>query len=357
MPGHSTTGEAADAGLPYTRRTPAPLVGALVARRRDSGYNARPTMAIDPKARKPDWLKVRPPGGERWRWIREQRRTLELATVCEEAQCPNVGECWGGGTATFMVMGSICTRGCRFCAVNTNKNGLPLDPDEPQKLARTIAAMQLDYIVITSVDRDDLPDQGAGHFAACVRAVKAASPETRVEILVPDFRGDEALARIVATCGADVLAHNVETVRRLTPRVRDHRCGYDQSLAVLASFKRADPAMITKSSVMVGLGEREDEVLAAMADLRAAGCDFLTVGQYLRPSTWHLAVEEWVTPETFARYEEEGLKMGFLAVSSGPLVRSSYRAGELFIKRALDARDHARPASHTAAGRRLQVIV
>lgn len=315
-------------------------------------------MSIDLRAPKPPWLKVRPPGGERWKWIKEQRRTLELATVCEEAQCPNLGECWSAGTATFMVMGSICTRGCRFCAVNTNKNGLPLDAEEPAKLARTIAAMDLDYIVITSVDRDDLPDQGAEHFRRCVQAVKAASPKTRVEILFPDFRGDRALVEVVARSGADVLAHNVETVERLTAKVRDHRCGYRQSLSVLAAIKDFDPTAMTKSSLMVGVGEEDGEIEQAMVDLRAVGCDFLTIGQYLRPSAWHLGVERWVTPETFLRYEQVGNDLGFKYVASGPLVRSSYKAGEFFIGRALDARDGATwvPPESSPAVRRLQVI-
>ncbi len=307
-------------------------------------------MTVDIRARKPSWLKVRPPGGERYRWIKEQRRSLQLSTVCEEAHCPNIGECWSSGTATFMVMGSICTRGCRFCAVNTNRRGLPLDAGEPGKLARTIRGMDLDYIVITSVDRDDLEDQGASHFAACVREVKAISPGTRVEILFPDFRGDVDLVRTVVESGADVLAHNLETVRSLTKKVRDGRCGYDQSLAVLRAIKDVDPDAYSKSSLMVGLGETEDEVVEAMRDLRAAGVDFLTVGQYLRPSARHIAVEEYVDPERFARYEAVGKDLGFRWVASGPLVRSSYKAGEFFIHNLLETRDA------TPSARHLQVI-
>ncbi len=296
-------------------------------------------MPVDLKARKPNWLKVRPPGGERYAWIKERRETLELATVCEEARCPNIGECWSGGTATFMVMGSICTRGCRFCAVNTKRDGKPLDPDEPAKLGRTIAAMGLTYIVITSVDRDDLPDEGAQHFADCVRAVNEHAPKTRVEILHPDFSGDLDLVDVVARSGADVLAHNIEVVRSLTKTVRDGRCGYDQSLAVLARLKETAPDRFTKSSIMVGLGETEDEVVEAMRDLREANVDFLTVGQYLRPSAKHIAVEEYVRPEQFARYERLGLELGFGYVASGPLVRSSYKAGEYFIEDLLERRD------------------
>ena len=314
-------------------------------------------MTLDIKARKPEWLKVRPPGGERYAWIRKQRERLELATVCEEARCPNIGECWSGGTATFMVMGSICTRGCRFCAVNTNRRGKPLDPAEPAKLGRTIAAMGLEYIVVTSVDRDDLDDQGAQHFADCVAAVNELSPETRVEILHPDFRGDLDLVDVVAGSGADVLAHNVETVRRLTKVVRDGRCGYDQSLAVLGRLKETQPGVFSKSSIMVGLGETEDEVVEVMRALREVGVDFLTVGQYLRPTAKHIAIEEFITPEQFARYEQIGGELGFLYTASGPLVRSSYKAGEFFIHNLLERRDRGEDlAPGVAAGRRLQVL-
>ncbi len=296
-------------------------------------------MAIDPRAAKPIWLKVRAPSGDRYRWLREQRTKLELATVCEEARCPNIGECWADGTATFMVMGAICTRGCRFCAVTTRKQGVALDVEEPAKLARTIAAMKLNYIVITSVDRDDLPDQGASHFADCVQQVRLLAPETRIEVLHPDFRGDRALVEIVATSGADVLGHNVETVRRLSPVVRDPRCDYDQSLVVLGYSKEISPERFTKSSIMVGHGETEEEVVACMRDLRAVGVDLLTVGQYLRPSSRYMPVEEYVHPDQFARYEQIGRDLGFLYVASGPLVRSSYRAGEFFVSSLLDQRD------------------
>ena len=190
--------------------------------------------------RKPPWLKVRAPGGERYAAIKQRSRELKLHTVCEEARCPNIGECWGGGTATFMVMGDICTRGCRFCAVNTSRNGAPLDPDEPRNVAFSIAEMGLDYVVLTSVDRDDLPDQGAGHFAACIREIRAAAPNTLVEVLIPDFRGQPDLIKVIADAAPDVIAHNIETVERLTPRVRDPRATYTQSLAVLAEMKRLD---------------------------------------------------------------------------------------------------------------------
>ena len=307
-------------------------------------------MAVDPRAAKPPWLKVRAPSGERYRWLREQRTKLELATVCEEARCPNIGECWSEGTATFMVMGAICTRGCRFCAVTTRKQGVALDREEPAKLARTIAAMKLNYIVITSVDRDDLPDQGASHFADCVQQVRLLAPETRIEVLHPDFRGDRALVEVVARSGADVLGHNVETVRRLSPVVRDPRCDYEQSLAVLSYSKEISPDWFTKSSIMVGHGETEDEVVDCMRDLRGVGVDLLTVGQYLRPSSRYMPVEEYVHPDQFERYEQIGRELGFLYVASGPLVRSSYRAGEFFVSSLLDQRDAARSPALPGGG-------
>jgi lipoic acid synthetase len=290
-------------------------------------------MAERPRVPKPPWLKVRMPGSPRYHRIKERARALELATVCEEARCPNIGECWGGGTATFMVMGDTCTRGCRFCAVKTLKHPAALDPDEPRHVATAIAEMQLDYVVVTSVDRDDLPDQGAGHFAACIREIRAASPDTMIEVLIPDFRGEEALVRLVVDAAPEVIAHNVETIERLTPRVRDPRAGYRQSLDVLAAIKRLDPTRFTKSSLMVGLGETEEEVVFAMRDLRAVGCDFLTVGQYLQPTQRHLPVAGFVPPEMFARYERVGLDLGFKYVASGPLVRSSYKAGEFFVEK------------------------
>ncbi len=298
-------------------------------------------MALDPKAAKPPWLKVRAPSGDRYRWLRSKRAELELATVCEEARCPNIGECWAEGTATFMVMGAVCTRGCRFCAVTTGKYGQQLDREEPAKLGRTIAAMALNYIVITSVDRDDLADQGAQHFADCVRAVREHAPATRIEVLHPDFRGDRDLVKIVATSGADVLGHNVETVRRLSAKVRDPRCSYEQSLNVLRWAKHLSPDRLTKSSIMVGHGESEAEVIECMRELRDAGVDLLTVGQYLRPSAKHMPIEEYVPPAQFERYERLGRELGFLYVASGPLVRSSYRAGEFYISALLDERGGA----------------
>ena len=301
-----------------------------------------------PTGRKPPWIKVRLPTGERqarYNQVRERARDLGLHTVCEEAKCPNIGECWGGGTATFMVMGDICTRGCRFCAVTTRRKGGPLDPLEPQKGANAIAEMQLDYVVVTSVDRDDLPDQGADHLAACIREIQSRNPRTLLEVLIPDFRGDLDLLQRVIDAEPTVLAHNVETIPRLTAKVRDPRATWDQSVAVLAHVKATRPAMFTKSSLMVGLGETLDEVVDAMRALRAVGVDFLTLGQYLQPTPLHLKISEYVTPERFAEYEQLGLSLGFTYVASGPLVRSSYKAGEFFIHQHIEAmRGHSAPS-------------
>ena len=285
---------------------------------------------------RPEWLKVRMPGGDRYTRIKSRARELKLHTVCEEAHCPNVGECWGGGTATFMVLGDTCTRGCRFCAVETSRNPAPPDPDEPVNIANAIAEMELDYVVVTSVNRDDLPDQGAGHFAACIRAARARSPSTRIEVLIPDFRGRTDLLDSLLEARPDVLAHNVETVPRLQSPVRDPRANWDQSTRILAHAKRR--GFLTKTSIQVGHGESEAEVLEAMRSLRALDVDFLTLGQYLRPTPTHLDVAEYVHPDVFARYAEAGQRMGFRHVASGPLVRSSYKAGEHFIRGVLDSR-------------------
>lgn len=285
---------------------------------------------------KPPWLKVRLPGSPRYHDIKKRARQLRLATVCEEARCPNIGECWGGGTATFMVMGDTCTRGCRFCSVKTAKNPAALDPEEPRNVAMAIQEMDLDYVVITSVDRDDVDDGGASHFAACIRQTKLHAPKTKIEVLIPDFAGHIGHLLTVVEAGAEVVAHNVETVERLTYPVRDRKAGYRQSLDVLGNIKIIDPDTMTKSSIMVGLGESPDEVLTTMQHLRDVGCDFLTIGQYLKPTKKHLDLVEYVRPEQFAAYEEQGLQMGFKYVASGPLVRSSYKAGEFFISKYLD---------------------
>jgi lipoic acid synthetase len=299
--------------------------------------------AAPARAPKPGWLKVKVPQGERFAWIRQRARSLNLHTVCEEARCPNIGECWEGGTATFMLMGDECTRGCRFCHVKTAKHPGALDADEPANIAETIRAMGLDYVVLTSVNRDDLPDQGTGHFAETVRRTQLANPHLLIEVLIPDFLGDRAcLERVIAAKPA-VLAHNVETVPRLTPTVRDPRAGFQQSLEVLAHAKRAAatlgaPGLHTKSSLMLGLGETEGEVLDAMQALRGIDVDFLTLGQYLQPDKWNLPVVEYIHPGRFKALEQEGLAMGFRYVAAGPLVRSSYRAAEFFI--AQDLRGH-----------------
>lgn len=280
--------------------------------------------------RKPDWLRIRLPEGKSYGPLRDMLRERNLHTVCEEARCPNLGKCWGGGTATFMIMGDICTRGCRFCAVKTRKIGQALDPKEPHKIAESVQMMGLDYVVITSVDRDDLPDEGAAHFAQTIRTVFAEVEGIRVEVLTPDFRGNRPLVEIVAKAEPTVFAHNVETVRRLTPKVRDPRCGYEQSLEVLRWAKAAAPGTVTKTSLMLGLGETKEELMQAMDDIREAGVEILTLGQYLQPTTKHLPVVEYVHPDDFEALAEEGRARGFAFVPSGPMVRSSYRAGELF---------------------------
>ena len=292
--------------------------------------------------RKPEWLRVKPPSGENYVHLKGLFRSLDLHTVCEEAHCPNVWECWGGGTATIMLLGDTCTRGCRFCAVKSgNPHGL-LDLDEPRKVAMALAEMDLTYVVLTSVDRDDLPDGGAGHFARTVREIKARRPDMIVEALIPDFQGDLEAVRTVVDAGVDVLDHNVETVPRLQALVRDRRANYSQSLAVLRGAKDVRKDLHTKSSIMLGLGEAREEILATMRDLRAAKVDIVTLGQYLRPSTWHLPVKEYVPPETFDELRIAGEAMGFLYVAAGPLVRSSYRAGEFFMEKVIRERRGAR---------------
>lgn len=275
---------------------------------------------------KPRWLKAPLASGAAFDAVRHIVREHRLSTVCEEAKCPNIGECWNAGTATIMVMGSVCTRACRFCAVDTGNPHGWLDAEEPANVARSVSLMKLKYIVLTSVDRDDLPDGGAAHYAACVRAIKSANPEMAVEALTPDFQGVLADVETVIDSGIEVFAQNVETVRRLTHPVRDPRAGYEQTLSVLAHAKRYKPAVLTKTSLMLGLGETDEEIIETMEDLRRIGLDILTLGQYLRPTVNHLPVERFVTPQEFERYREWGLARGFLEVVSGPLVRSSYRA-------------------------------
>lgn len=300
---------------------------------------------------KPDWLKVRAPSGENYARIKNMLGDLKLATVCQEARCPNMGECWSGGTATFMLMGEVCTRGCRFCNVKTGnaKLGLPpVDPLEPEKVAYSISQMNLHYVVITSVDRDDMPDQGSDHFARTVKTIKKLDPKLIVEILTPDFRGDENLVRHLVGSKPDVFAHNVETVERLTPSVRDPRAKYRQSLRVLESVKEFDPSVYTKSSIMLGLGETDEEIIQTLKDLRAVDCDVVTFGQYLQPTTKHLKVIEYVTPEKFSQWQTLAEGMGFLYVASGPLVRSSYRAGEFFMKGIIEKKRQQAQSDKTA---------
>jgi lipoic acid synthetase len=296
-----------------------------------NGIKHDPT-AIRPSDRKPPWLRARLASGAAYDAVRKTVREHRLSTVCEESHCPNIGECWSNGTATIMLMGSVCTRACRFCSVDTgNPNGW-LDADEPANAADAVRLMNLRYVVLTSVDRDDLPDGGAAHYAACVRAIKAMNPTTAIEALTPDFGGDQRAVETVVDSGLQVFAQNIETVERLTHPVRDPRAGYAQTLGVLAHAKRHRADVLTKTSLMLGLGETDDEILATMDDLRSRAVDILTLGQYLRPTLNHLAVERWVYPEEFARYREWGLARGFVEVASGPLVRSSYRADRILEK-------------------------
>tara|TARA_Y100001970_G_C14077852_1_gene773015 strand:- start:124 stop:1014 length:891 start_codon:yes stop_codon:yes gene_type:complete len=283
--------------------------------------------------RKPDWLKVPLPGGKKFSQIKSRVANLNLSTVCEEANCPNIGVCWNGGTATFMMMGDICTRGCRFCSVNSGKIPRILDPDEPKNLAETVKKMNLKYVVLTTVDRDDLPDQGASHIANCISYVKKICPEILIEILMPDFRGEKKLIEKIINSKPSVLAHNLETVRRLSTLVRDSRASYDQSLNVLKFLKKQSRNIFTKSSLMLGLGESREETLDAMYDLRKVGVDFLTIGQYLQPSKKQLKVKKYVHPDEFEEFSQIGEQMGFEYVASGPLVRSSYKAAEFYIER------------------------
>jgi len=291
--------------------------------------------------RKPDWLKRRIlPGGDNYTRIKSKLRDLNLSTVCEEAKCPNIGECWGGeegtATATIMLMGDTCTRGCRFCAVKTSRAPPPLDPSEPEHVSEAVASWGLDYVVLTSVDRDDLSDHGSNHIARTIRLLKEKTEgRLLVEALVPDFQGHEEHVRRVATSGLDVFAHNVETVEELQGQVRDRRANWAQSLSVLRLAKEAG-APLTKTSIMLGCGETADQVVAALRKLRETGVDVVTLGQYMRPTKKHMAVAEYVTPEAFATYQKIAEDLGFVYVASGPLVRSSYKAGEFYLKKHLE---------------------
>lgn len=295
----------------------------------------------------PAWLKREVPKGAKYFQLKKDVKELNLSTVCEEAKCPNIGECWGQtSTATIMLMGDTCTRGCRFCSVKTARKPPPPDPNEPKNVATAIAKWGLDYVVLTSVDRDDLPDGGANHFASTVRYLKEFSPHIMVECLTGDFAGDLEMVKLMACSGLDVYAHNIETTEKFTPYVRDGRAGYRQSLKVLEnakkfgieSFKTSRPdeidrRFLTKSSIMLGFGETDEEVKQTMRDLRTAGVDCLTLGQYMQPTKRHLKVKEYVTPERFDEWRQLGDELGFLYTASGPLVRSSYKAGEFLIKK------------------------
>jgi lipoic acid synthetase len=293
------------------------------------GIKSASGTAPAPVDRKPSWLRAPMPAGPGFDAVRDVVREHRLATVCEEARCPNIGECWNAGTATIMLMGEVCTRACRFCAVDTGNPRGWLDADEPANAARTVQLMKLEYVVLTSVNRDDLADGGAAHFAACVREIKRLNPGTAVEALTPDFQGVLRDVETVVDSGLDVFAQNVETVRRLTHPVRDPRASFEQTLAVLAHAKRhrrGQGDVLVKTSLMLGLGETGDEILETMRDLREAGVDLLTLGQYLRPTVNHLPVQRFVRPEEFEAYRNAALELGFVECVAGPLVRSSYRA-------------------------------
>ena len=297
-----------------------------------NGVKRRGDVAPVVHGQKPKWLRAKMPSGIGYSKTRDAVHEHRLSTVCEESMCPNIGECWNAGTATIMVLGSVCTRACRFCAVDTGNPKGWLDPEEPANTGRAVRLMGLDYVVVTSVDRDDLADGGASHYAACVREIKERNPGTAVEALTPDFNGVHAHVEVVVDSGLDVFAQNVETVKRLTHPVRDPRAGYEQTLDVLRHAKQYRPEVLTKTSLMLGLGERDSEIIQTMDDLRRAGVDILTLGQYLRPTPYHLAVERFVTPDEFEAYREEGLDRGFVEVVAGPMVRSSYRAEQVLQK-------------------------
>ena len=293
-----------------------------------NGIKPNPNKLI-PIERKPTWLRVKSQNSSKYRELKTIVSDKKLHTVCEEAMCPNIQECWSHGTATFMLLGSVCTRACRFCAVDTgNPKGI-LDKDEPIKVANSIAHMNLKYAVLTSVNRDDLSDGGAEHFSHTVQAIKEKAPEVIVEALVPDFLGNKKSIEVLLNSNLEVFAQNLETVSRLTKRVRDPRAGYDQTLEVLSYAKQYSPSVITKTSLMFGLGETEEEILKTFDDIRETGVDVLTLGQYMRPTVNHLPVEKWYTPEEFEYFKDLAIEIGFLEVASGPMVRSSYRADRI----------------------------
>ncbi|HEY9205192.1 MAG TPA: lipoyl synthase [Candidatus Methanoperedens sp.] len=278
---------------------------------------------------KPGWLKIRPPAGPKFLVLKNTLLEFGLNTVCADAMCPNVGECWGRGKATFMIMGSVCTRNCRFCAVKKGMHGEPLDPSEPSRIALAVEKTGLKYAVLTSVDRDDLRDGGAGHFADCIKAIKNLDNDATVEVLMPDFQGDEDCLHEITNANPDVIGHNIETTAELQVLARDRKASYNLSLSVLRKIKQSSPSTYTKSSLMLGIGETEEMVLRTMDDLRYAGVDILTLGQYLRPSKKQMDVKEYITPEKFGFYKKKAQEKGFLSVASGPFVRSSYMADNI----------------------------
>ena len=279
-----------------------------------------------PVERKPAWLRFNPKTSSKYRELKKIVKQKKLNTVCEEAMCPNIHECWNHGTATFMLLGSVCTRACKFCAVDTGNPKGKLDKTEPGKVAMSISLMGIKYAVLTSVNRDDLTDGGADHYAETIRAIKEKTPKVIVEALVPDFLGKEKSIETLLDSGLQVFAQNVETVYRLTKKVRDPRAGYEQTLKVLSYSKKYKPSVLTKTSLMLGLGETHDEIYETMRDIRAQEVEILTLGQYLRPTLNHLPVEKWYSPEEFIFLKEKAISLGFLEVASGPMVRSSYRA-------------------------------
>ena len=285
-----------------------------------------------PIQRKPSWLRIKAQYGEKYQNVKATVHQHKLSTVCEEAMCPNINECWSSGTATIMLMGDVCTRACRFCAVNTGNPKGWLDENEPESTAETVRHMNLKYVVLTSVNRDDLSDGGAAHYADVVRQVKEVNPKTDVEVLTPDFQGDLKAIETVVDSGISVFAQNVETVRRLTHPVRDPRASYEQTLNVLAYSKKYRPDILTKTSLMLGLGETDQEIIDTMDDLRTANIDIVTFGQYLQPTKNHLPIDRYVEPEEFEKYRQWGLEKGFLEVVSGTFVRSSYRAEQVLKK-------------------------
>ena len=310
-------------------RLPAERLSLMRQRQRANGEQPK---------RLPGWLRAPLPSGERYKKIRSTLRDRSLHTVCEEAQCPNIGECWNEGTATMMLMGDTCTRTCKFCAVRFDRAPDPLDPQEPQKAAEQVALMGLDYIVMTSVNRDDLPDGGAGHFAATISAIRARNPDTLVEVLVPDFQGLHADVDTVLAAGPHVFAHNVETVAAWQDRIRDRRASWAQSLDVLAHAANHAGDAVVKTSIMLGLGEDDEQVDEALVALREAGVEAITLGQYLRPSPWHAEVQRFVTPEAFEGWQARCIDLGYRYAACGPLVRSSYRAGEFYLRAMVDPR-------------------